>query len=500
VTRRRAFGLRPRLLAALVFTSVVTLAVAALALLPPLQSRLTDQAANDLENATSADQPLFRRDIVASLTKTRKEGGSAAERESTLGVDIAARAFRLRLRTDARVIVASSVPDAPPIFDTDVAGSALPRNEILSAISDPEARTVRRDNQVIRIEPIDVPAALSLNPLRGTGDAPRTDLPGDFVLVTQKPLTDVATAVHQVRTAFLAAAAVGLLVAVLLGIALATGIGRRLARLRAAAVRVAEQGTDAPTPRDDGLDEVGDLARALATMQRELRRQEAARRSFVATASHELRTPIAAVYGSVRTLRRDDIELAESDREMFLQIIESEGERLVRIVDQILVAGQIDAGAIGVDSSACDVRQLVEGVLASARARAPESVTLDLSAPDALPLVACDENRLRQVLVNLVENAIKYSPDGGPIEVELATHGATATIAVRDRGLGIPAAEQERIFEKFYRLDPSMSRGVGGSGLGLYISRELVARMRGRLTVTSEPGQGSTFTVELPTA
>jgi signal transduction histidine kinase len=227
---------------------------------------------------------------------------------------------------------------------------------------------------------------------------------------------------------------------------------------------------------------------------------ERARSEFVATASHELRTPIAAVYGSVRTLRREDIELSESDRELFLQIIEAEGERLVRIVDQILVAGQIDAGEIGVAADACDVRALVESVLASARARAPESVRLELSAPDALPLVACDGDRLRQVLVNLVENAVKYSPDGGLIDVTLTSHGATASIAVRDRGLGIPPAEQERIFEKFYRLDPSMTRGVGGSGLGLYISRELVARMHGRLTVESEPGSGSTFTVELPTA
>jgi hypothetical protein len=107
---------------------------------------------------------------------------------------------------------------------------------------------VRRDNQVVVVEPIDVPNDVSLNPVH----VRNTDLSGDFLLVTLKPLTDVTTAVGQVRNAFLAAAAVGLLVAVLLGIGLATGIGRRLARLRAAAVRVAAEGTDAPTPRDDG--------------------------------------------------------------------------------------------------------------------------------------------------------------------------------------------------------------------------------------------------------
>ena len=104
------------------------------------------------------------------------------------------------------------------------------------------------------------------------------------------------------------------------------------------------------------------------------------------------------------------------------------------------------------------------------------------------------------MLVNLVENAVKYSPDGGTVRVEVHAENGHGRIAVHDEGLGIPADEQRRIFEKFFRLDPSLTRGVGGSGLGLYISRELVERMDGRLTVASEPGRGSTFTVELPVA
>jgi signal transduction histidine kinase len=331
VIRRRAFGLRPRLLAALVFTSVVTLAVAALTLLPPLQHRLTDQAANDLENATRTDAPLFHDAMVGNLKNTKRARQSPEDRLSSLTGAISSRAFRLRLRTDARVIVASAVPGAAPIFDTDFAGSALPRNEILNAITNPAERTVRRDNQVIVVEPIDVPDDLSLNPVRGTGVS--GDLSGDFVLVTLKPLTDVTTAVGQVRNAFLAAAAVGLLVAVLLGIGLATGIGRRLARLRAAAVRVAAEGTDAPTPRDDGRDEVGDLARALATMQRELRRQEAARRSFVATASHELRTPLTSLQGTIELLDEDlrDGRLDQEDARRQVQSAQRELRRLARL-------------------------------------------------------------------------------------------------------------------------------------------------------------------------
>ena len=104
------------------------------------------------------------------------------------------------------------------------------------------------------------------------------------------------------------------------------------------------------------------------------------------------------------------------------------------------------------------------------------------------------------MLVNLLDNAIKYSPDGGDVTVELAGGDGRVRLTVRDRGLGIPPGEQERIFEKFYRLDPALTRGVGGSGLGLFISRELVSRMGGSLTVRSQPGEGAAFVVDLPAA
>ena len=232
----------------------------------------------------------------------------------------------------------------------------------------------------------------------------------------------------------------------------------------------------------------------------EERRLERVRADFVATASHELRTPIAAVYGAVRTLRRTDVEFSESDRELFLKIIETEGERLASLVDQILVAGQIDAGSVRVHERPADVVALAEHVVASTRLRAPENLEIELEAEKPVPPLRCDEDKLRQVLINLVENAVKYSPDGGRVTVAVSANAEQGRIVVRDEGLGIPAGEQERIFEKFYRLDPSLTRGVGGSGLGLYISRELVERMQGRLTVSSEAGRGSTFTVELPRA
>jgi len=227
---------------------------------------------------------------------------------------------------------------------------------------------------------------------------------------------------------------------------------------------------------------------------------ERARSDFVATASHELRTPLAAVYGAARTLRRTDIEISDEQRDRFLEIIVSETERLTAIVSQILLAGQLEEGRVDVSTAATDLRPLAESVLDSARLRAPDQIELRLEQNGAPTVAIADEDKLRQVLVNLLDNAIKYSPDGGDVAVELDGGHGRVRLTVRDSGLGIPSAEQERIFEKFYRLDPALTRGVGGSGLGLFISRELVSRMGGSLTVRSQPGEGAAFVVDLPAA
>ena len=227
---------------------------------------------------------------------------------------------------------------------------------------------------------------------------------------------------------------------------------------------------------------------------------ERARSDFVATASHELRTPLAAVYGAARTLLRTDIEIPGDQRDRFLEIIVSETERLTAIVSQILLAGQLEEGRVDVTTAATDLKPLAESALDSARLRAPEQIELRLEQNGVPAVGLADEDKLRQVLVNLLDNAIKYSPDGGEVVVELEGGNGRVRLAVRDRGLGIPPGEHERIFEKFYRLDPALTRGVGGSGLGLFISRELVDRMGGSLTVRSQPGEGAAFVVDLPAA
>ena len=221
---------------------------------------------------------------------------------------------------------------------------------------------------------------------------------------------------------------------------------------------------------------------------------------FVATVSHELRTPLAAIYGSAQTIRRTDIELEPEIREQLLGVIASESDRLGTIVNDLLVAGRLDADQLPVTVEQCDPAELAATVVASARAHLPENVVLDLDVAERIRSVVADPGQLHQVLVNLLDNAIKYSPEGGPVVLSVANGDGSIRFSIADQGLGIPASEHRRIFEKFYRLDPDMTRGIGGTGLGLYICRELVRRMDGKIWVESKPGQGSTFFVDLPAA
>jgi PAS domain S-box-containing protein len=225
---------------------------------------------------------------------------------------------------------------------------------------------------------------------------------------------------------------------------------------------------------------------------------EQMRQDLVATVSHELRTPLAAIYGSAETIRRSDIELNAGLRDRLIRTIAEESARLTQIVNDLLLASNPERLDLSLEE--CDARVLGESVVEAARLQLPKNVTVSFQAPKTLPPVVADTQHLRQVLSNLVENAIKYSPEGGPVRISLRRQGGYVRFAVRDQGLGIPRAEQERIFEKFYRLDPEMRRGVGGTGLGLYICRALVRQLHGRIWVSSQEGKGSTFFVEIPVA
>jgi PAS domain S-box-containing protein len=233
----------------------------------------------------------------------------------------------------------------------------------------------------------------------------------------------------------------------------------------------------------------------------EERALERMRQDLVATVSHELRTPLAAIYGSAMTLSREDVNFEPSIQLRLLAVIAEESSRLADIVNDLLFASQLDAGKLDAQIEHCDAAELVAQVVAAARTHIPDGVTIVVEeASQDLPAAAADQGQLRQVIANLVDNAVKYSPDGGEIRITLEATDSGVRLAVADRGLGIPAAERSRIFEKFYRLDPDMTRGIGGTGLGLYICRELVRRVAGRIWVEPNGPRGSIFLVEIPSA
>jgi signal transduction histidine kinase len=219
---------------------------------------------------------------------------------------------------------------------------------------------------------------------------------------------------------------------------------------------------------------------------------------FVSTVSHELRTPLAAIYGAAVTLMREDMPLEHDQRSELLGVISSEAERLARIVNDILWTSRIESGGLTVSIERCDPVALASDVVQAQRARLPGNVSLELESDNGVSELAADPDKVRQVLSNLVDNAVKYSPDGGRVEVRLEGGDERIRFVVSDEGLGIPPGEHQRVFEKFYRLDPDLNRGVGGTGLGLYICRELVRRMNGRIWVEGRDGPGTRFVVELP--
>jgi signal transduction histidine kinase len=242
----------------------------------------------------------------------------------------------------------------------------------------------------------------------------------------------------------------------------------------------------------------GSVVYAFRDMMHE-RRFEESKYEFVATVSHELRTPMTAVLGAATTLLRNDIELPPETARQLLEMIAAQAMRLSEVTESVLLAGRLDRGEIDVEQARVDVDGIVARSIEAIRAGLPPSVTVEtrLGAPGG---GVGDANRLQQVVINLVDNAVKYSPEGGTVAVRTDRANGTIRIEVADDGGGIAAADHDRIFEKFYRAEESAKLVPGGTGLGLYICRELVVRMGGRIAVASTPGAGSTFTVELPAA
>jgi len=227
----------------------------------------------------------------------------------------------------------------------------------------------------------------------------------------------------------------------------------------------------------------------------ELRRLSALRADFVSLVSHELRSPMAAVIGAARTLQQRWRELQPGQREAFLALIADETSRLAGLIGDVLDTSRIDAGTFTYRFGTVDLPTLVRDAVTAATVGQDE-VPVVAHLESAVPAIHGDAERLRQVLGNLIDNAVKYSPAGEPVDVRLAAEDGSVRVSVQDRGPGISTDDQTLIFEKFGRVASGASKP--GTGLGLYIARSITEAHGGSLTVASAPGRGATFTLTLP--
>jgi signal transduction histidine kinase len=487
-------GLRGRLLAAFVVTSALTLVVAATVLLGPLQDKLRTQSIDNLRDTVLGVRQQFAEALQPEIPP-REEGDPEPPARPEVRerfTKISDAAFELQQRIDVRVLVDADDPDGHSVpdffYDTDPR-PATPDATLAALTARREARTVVRvaGDRVTVAEPL-------FNAKGGRNGG------ANGVLVAQRRLTEVTAAVEQVRNALLVAAAIGLLAAVALGVMLSSTLLRRLARLRAVALRISAEGPDAPAPRDTGRDEVGDLARALARMQEELRRQETARRSFVSTASHELRTPLTMLQGTMELLEEDlrdggvDIEDAQ------LQVTNARRElrRLSALASELLDLSRLDA-AVQLRSEPVELGELTRAVAAEFHLRAHErDIELDAVQPEDGCWARADPDAVARVVRILVDNALRYGPQGQAVTLTTTSSDGRAAILVADHGPGIPLEEREHIFERFHRGRDSGAES--GFGLGLAIGRELAERMGGTLQLVEQDLPGACFVLTLASA
>jgi signal transduction histidine kinase len=310
------------------------------------------------------------------------------------------------------------------------------------------------------------------------------------IAVFSAELGDVKANVAFIRKQLLIAGAIALGLALLAGYLVARALAARVKGLERAARAVAA-GDFSNRIAQDSDDELGQLAAAFADMQQQLSRLDFARKQFIATASHELRTPIFSLGGFLELLEDEDLD--EQTRAEFVAQVRGQVERLRMLSTELLDLSRLESGALVLRPELCDVRELARDVAreftpALARHRSQLGVQLPAEPIE----VECDPERVAQVIRILIDNALVHTPEGTPIEVSAARHDGEVTVEVHDAGLGIKRQTMPHIFEPFFS-----SNDAQGAGLGLAIARELAGRMRGQLGVESVPGS-TTFSLRLP--
>ncbi len=458
-------GLRGRFVLAMLMVSALTLAVAAAGLFSPLQSQLRTDELNAMERAVRAQRAGFDQ-----LTAADALTASSA-----------------RLRTIARTLRRSTGAEVS-VFGP--AGRLLFATDVDQGTTFPEAQRALRSGTAQRSASDGAGEARVAVPLRVEDTRIAVEL--------RKPLNNLHGAVRVVRDAFLVAAAISLLAALVAGLLLSERLVHRLRALRDTALRVADMGLVAEVQADASRDEVGDLTRAFAAMQQRLREQEQARRTFVATASHELRTPLTSLRVMLDVLRED----LESDPPDLVQArdqarrADGQAERLSRLAGELLDLSRIDAG-LPLRAELVELGEVVRSVVAEFEVRLAESgraVTMHVTGPQ---WGIADPGSVAQIVRVLIDNALRHAAAPTPVRVELVTEAGRAQVRVSDDGPGVATGDAERIFGRFER---GAAAATPGFGLGLAIARELARRMGGDLAVRGPDTAGACFELTLTAA
>jgi len=485
--RRGALGLRGRIVGAVLVTTVATLAVAAVALLGPLEQSLRKAEATTLYRELGKNQGTIRNLQELPLAQVRTS------------VAVRARLDRLQSELAGRVGASSAVVFGAPGPNGEGSTALSPHDIDTDDPYDDVAVAFRTGHRIYSFASIDgTQYARAAIPFVG-----RDQLDGSnqllYVLAVRKPIDEIAGAVAVVRNAFLTAALAGLGLTLILGIPLSATLVRRLRRLRQAALQLAQEGPAGEVPVDRARDEVGDLARTLATMQHRLQEQEEARRSFVATASHELRTPLTSLDGMLELLV-DDLRYDEPDLEdarALLDRARAQSRRLGRLAADLLDLSRLDA-KVDLRSEPVELGELSRAVMAEFELGADErGIVTQLDAKGGSVWALGDPGSIARILRILLDNAMRISPPQSEIRIELM-RGTSVSLRVCDQGPGIAPEEREQIFRRFHRGRDT--GGMAGFGLGLAIGRELAERMGGELLLEIGYEPGACFTLRLPAA
>jgi len=366
----------------------------------------------------------------------------------------------------------------PGFYPVDESDEIVPFDEVLARDAI-ETRRMQRGYGTFRDEEIGMIA----QKLKSPGRRSR-------VAFYSRDFEDVQTTVAFVRDRILIASAGALLIALLAGFLVAARLGRRVGRLERGARHVARGRFMDPLPVKS-KDEIGQLTDTFNQMQEQLRRVDIARKEFIATASHELRTPIFSLGGFVELLQDEDLD--EDTRREFLETMGEQVERLQKLSVDLLDLSRLDSDSVELHTEPVDLAELTRSVAGEFHPRLAEHGTdLVLDVPEDGPSASCDRERVAQIMRILLDNALRHTPEGTDVTVSATRYNGAAELTVADTGPGLPAGARSKVFERFFTGDAAR-----GAGLGLAIARELAERMDGRLILISDNG-ATAFKLELP--